>query len=325
MITSYYRAPEGHIQTQLSTEAIALAARSGQGLLWLDLEAVDRSEASVLEDPFGFHHLAIDDCFNRHVDPPKIDDFGDYLFIIAQAVDFEAADGRIATTELDLFLGPNYVVSFHSKRLPFVDEMRRRCDSDGPELWRGADFLAHALVDAMVDDFLPVVEQLDDLLEPIEERVLHNPQPATLQEILLLKRNAQRLRRTIVPQRDVMNRLSRGEFPRLVRPEAGIYFRDIYDHTVRVEQFVESLRDLADGVLSSYLSSINNRMNEVMKIFAGVAAIFLPATLIASIYGMNFLQPWPSFTWNGGFYLALSLMVAVAVVMLSFFRWRHWF
>jgi magnesium transporter len=324
VITSYYRAPEGHIQTKLGTEAIAQALRSGQGLLWLDLEAVERPEGAVLEQPFGFHHLAIDDCFNRHVDPPKIDDFGDYLFIIAQAVDFEALGDRIATTELDLFLGPNYVVSFHSKPLPFVEELRRRCDSDGPELKRGAEFLAHALLDAMVDDFQPIVEQLDDRLEPIEEHVLRNPQPATLQDILLLKRNAQRLRRTIIPQRDVMNRLSRGEFPRLIRPEANVYFRDIYDHTVRVEQLVESLRDLADGVLNSYLSSINNRMNEIMKTLSVVAAFFLPLTFIASIYGMNF-EHMPELGWRIGYYGVLAIMAVVAASLFVFFRWRRWF
>jgi len=324
MISSYYRTPGGTIQATVTHETLSQALRAGEGLIWVDLEAVEREEAELLSETFGFHHLAIDDCFNRHIDPPKIDDYGDYLFIIAQAVDYAERAEQLLTTELDVFLGRNYVVSFHSKHLPFVDSLRHRCEEDGPELRRGADFLAHALLDALVDDFLPVVEELDEALEPLEERVLHRPESSTLQDILLLKRNAQRLRRTIIPQRDVMNRLSRGEFPRLITPDATLYFRDIYDHTVRVEQFVESLRDLADGVLNSYLSSVNNRMNEVMKTLSVVAGIFLPLTLIASIYGMNF-ENMPELGWEWGYFGILGVIATVGLGLAALFRRRGWF
>jgi magnesium transporter len=324
MITSHFRAADGAISTGLSEDALRDTLATPDGLLWVDLESSSRDEGALLSEIFRFHHLAIDDCFNKHIDPARIDDYGDYIFIIAQAIIYHERTEQLETTELNLFLGPNYVVSFHEQPLPFVSEVRRRCEENGLELVRGADFLAHALLDALVDDYQPAVEQLDDTLTRVEELVLARPQPVVLQEVLVLKRNVQRLRRTIIPQRDVVNRIARGEFPRVVRPESFIYYRDIYDHVVRVEQLVESVRDLADGVLNTYLSAVNNRMNEVMKTLSVVATILLPLTFIASIYGMNF-EHMPELAWRYGYFAILGAMALVALGMVVFFRLRRWF
>jgi len=324
MISSLLRSADGRLTSPVGEEMMRAAVASGDELLWVDLEAVDREEASLLSQVFDFHHLAIDDCFNRHIDPAKIDDYGPYLFLIAQAIHYEPRRERLEATELDLFLGPNYVVSFHQQPLPCLHELRRRCQENGPELARGADFLAHALLDALVDGYQPAVEELDETLERLEELVLAQPRSTFLEEILLLKRNVQRLRRTLIPQRDVVNRIARGEFPQVVRPESHIYFRDVYDHVVRVEELVESVRDLADGVLHTYLSAVNNRMNEVMKTFSVVAAIFLPLTLIASIYGMNF-ENMPELGWQWGYFGILGAMAAIALGLVIFFRVRRWF
>ena len=325
MITTYYRAPDGTVQSPVTDDAMRQALASKQGLLWVDIESATQDEAGgLLAEVFGFHPLAIDDCFNLHIDPAKVDDYGDYIFIVAQAISYESSTEQLRTTELDLFLGPNYVVSFHNEPLAFVNDVRRRCDSDGMELKRGADFLAHALLDALVDAYQPAVDQLDDTLTHVEEAVLARPEPPLLQEILLLKHNVQRLRRMILPQRDVVNRISRGEYPSVVRGEMNIYFRDIYDHVVRVEELMESVRDLADGVLNTYLSALNNRMNEVMKTLSVVATILLPMTFIASVYGMNF-QNMPELAWHLGYYLALASMALLGVGMVVFVRLRRWF
>jgi magnesium transporter len=325
MITTYYRAPDGAVQSPVSDDAMRKALASKQGLLWVDIESATQVEAAgLLAETFGFHPLAIDDCFNVHVDPAKVDDYGNYIFVIAQAIGYESSKEELETTELDLFLGSNYVVSFHSQPLPFVNDLRRRIDQDSPEATRGADFLAHALLDALVDAYQPAVDQLDDMLTRVEERVLARPDQSLLQEVLLLKHNVQRLRRTILPQRDVVNRISRGEFPSVIRSEMNIYFRDIYDHVVRVQELMESVRDLADGVLNTYLSSVNNRMNEVMKTLSVVATILLPLTFIASIYGMNF-EHMPELTWHFGYFIVLGAMAAVAAGMVAFFRLRRWF
>jgi len=325
MITSFYHTPDGSVARDLSTEVMAKAIERSGGLLWVDLEGADAAEARpILDGVFHFHHLAVDDCLNPHIDTPKIDDYGQYLFVISQGIRFHARSERLETTELDLFLGPNYVVSFHSHRLAAVDDVRRRATENGPLASRGADFLTHALLDALVDQFQPVVAEMDQAVDALEEAVLTNPQQRLLHDMLLLKRNSQRLRRTLLPQRDAVNRFARGEFPRLVSEETHMYFRDIYDHVVRVEDMVESLRDLTESVLGTYLSAINNRMNEVMKVLSIVATIILPLTLISGIYGTNF-ENLPELGWQWGYFGMLGAMAIIALGLVAFFRWRRWF
>jgi len=325
MITSFYRSPDGSVGRDLSTEEMAKAIERSGGLLWVDLEGADAAEARpILDGVFHFHHLAVDDCLNPHIDPPKIDDYGQYLFVISQGIRFHARSERLETTELDLFLGPNYVVSFHSHRLAAVDDVRRRATEDGPLASRGADFLTHALLDGLVDQFQPVVAEMDQAVDALEEAVLTNPQQRLLHDMLLLKRNSQRLRRTLLPQRDAVNRFARGEFPRLVSEETHMYFRDIYDHVVRVEDMVESLRDLTESVLGTYLSAINNRMNEVMKVLSIAATIILPLTLISGIYGTNF-ENLPELGWQWGYFGMLAAMAVITLGLIAFFRWRRWF
>jgi magnesium transporter len=325
LIRSYFRRADGQVTGDLAPSQMKEAIASSGGLLWVDLEDSDAAEArAILEDVFHFHHLAVDDCLNRHVDTPKIDDYGQYLFIISQGIRFHARSERLETTELDVFLGPNYVVSFHSHPLAAVRDVWRRVGEDGPLAGRGTDFLVHALLDAVVDQFQPVVEEMDQAVDALEEAVLANPQQRLLHDMLLLKRNTQRLRRTLLPQRDAVNRFARGEFPRLVSEETHIYFRDIYDHVVRVEDMVESLRDLTESVLGTYLSAVNNRMNEVMKVLSIVATIILPLTLITGIYGTNF-KNLPELGWQWGYFGMLGAMAIIALALVAFFRWRRWF
>ncbi|HKZ27893.1 MAG TPA: magnesium/cobalt transporter CorA [Rubrobacteraceae bacterium] len=325
MITSFYRSPDGDVRRDLSPEEMTRALERPGGLLWVDLEGPEPEQArSLLDGVFSFHHLAVDDCLNPHVDPPKIDDYGQYLFIISQGIRFHARSERLETTELDIFLGPNYVVSFHSHHLAAVDDVRQRATEEGPLAGRSPDLLVHALLDALVDQFQPVVAEMDQAVDALEEAVLANPQQRLLHDMLLLKRNAQRLRRTLLPQRDAVNRFARGEFPRLVSEETHIYFRDIYDHVVRVEDMVESLRDLTESVLGTYLSAVNNRMNEVMKVLSIVATIILPLTLISGIYGTNF-ENLPELGWQWGYFGMLGAMAVIALGLVAFFRWRKWF
>ncbi|HZP58474.1 MAG TPA: magnesium/cobalt transporter CorA [Dehalococcoidia bacterium] len=324
MIRSAYRDAAGDVRFDLAPEALRRAACDESGLLWVDLEAEPRASGEpLLRDVFGFHELTIDDCYNTLIDPPKVDDYRRYLFLIVHAVRYDEAAQRLGTTELDLYLGAHFVVTFHHLPLRSVDDVWRRAERRNLVLDDGADFLAHALIDVVVDEFHPVVETLDEQVALIEEVVIDRPQRETLQEVLRLKRNAQRLKRSILPQRDVVNRFSRGEYPHLVRPERLMYFRDVYDHTVRVEETIEGLRDLADSALNTYLSAVNNRINEVMKTLAIVTVIFLPLTLIAGIYGTNF-RHLPEYTWRWGYFGMLGAMAVIAVGLIAWFRWRRW-
>ncbi len=326
MITSCFRAADGKLRLDLPVEEMRAAVADAGGLLWVDIAAVGgRSEGeSLLRDLFGFHPLTIDDCYNTIIDPPKVDDYGDYLFLIVHNVRYEADARRLVTSELDMYIGPNYVVTLHKTPLQSVMEIRRRAENHSLVLDHGAAFLAHALFDVVVDEFHPVVEALDDQVAAAQEAVLAQPKQAVLQEVLQLKRNAQRLKRSILPQRDVANRFARGEYARLIAPESLMYFRDIYDHTVRVDEMIDSVRDLSESALNTYLSSVNNRINEVMKTLAIVAVIFLPLTLVASVYGTNFEDTFPAYGWAPGFYGMIASFVAIAVALLIWFRFRRW-
>ncbi|MDP2675723.1 MAG: magnesium/cobalt transporter CorA [Dehalococcoidia bacterium] len=320
-----YRSGAGAVSQPANEAALRAALEDTAGLLWVDLFIHSEADAAVLRDVFHFHPLTIEDCLSPHVDPAKIDDHGDYLFIVVQALDEYRPDAEIRSVEVNFYLGPNYVVSSRREPVSAIDQFRDRCRQDEYVLSHPADWLLHGLLDALVDEYLPVVDAIDDTIDALEEAVLHNPDGGILHQIMMVKRNALRLRRAATPQRDIMNRLSRHEYPKFISEETAIYYRDIYDHLVRVEYLIEALRDLADGALNTYLSVVSNRLNEVMKVLTAAAAVFLPLTLISGIYGMNFSHnQFPGFGELWGFAAVVGTMVAIALAMLAFFRSRRW-
>ena len=289
-ISGYYRASSGAI-TAIKGEDddfLRRALADRDGLLWVDLQINEVDDGRILSEIFSFHPLTIEDAVEPRVDPAKIDDYGDYIFVVVQALTEYSRGRELETVEVDFYLGPNYVVSCHRFPVPAIAAFHERCRRGEHLLSRSADSLLHNLMDAMVDEYLPIVDQVDETIDQIETAVLDKADQSLLREILIVKRNTLRLRRATTPQRDILNRLSRGEFPQLIREENAIYFRDVYDHLVRIEFLVEAVRDLADGALQTYLSVVSNRLNEVVKWLTVGATIILPLTLIAGIYGMNF-------------------------------------
>jgi magnesium transporter len=324
-IRSLHRAADGTLTEGEGREFVEQALAQPDGLLWVDFYIVSEADGKFLSEVFQFHPLTIEDCVSTVVDPAKVDDYGNYLFIVVQALSEYVPGHELKAVEVDFYLAPNYVVSCHRESVPAIERYMQRCIRDEHLLSRGADWLLHGLLDSLVDEFLPIVDAVDDTIDSVEEKVLDHPDTNDLRQIMTVKRNALRLRRATTPQRDIMNRLSRGEFPKLVRGETSIYFRDIYDHLVRIEYLVEALRDLADGALQTYLSVVSNRLNEVMKVLTAAAAIFIPLTLISGIYGMNFEDnQFPSFTAPWGFGATVGAMLVIAVSMLVYFRWRKW-
>lgn len=324
-LTAFYRSADGAFSQPTDTDALRAALADTAGLLWVDLLIGSEADAALLRDVFHFHPLTIEDCLSPHVDPAKIDDHDDYLFVVVQALGDYHPDRELTVLEVDSYLGRNYVVSCHRETVGSIQHFQERCRRDEYVLSHSADWLLHGLLDALVDEYLPVVDAVDDTIDELEEDVLHGPDGAALQRIMMVKRNTLRLRRAATPQRDIMNRLSRGEYPKLIREETAIYYRDIYDHLVRVEYLVEALRDLADGALNTYLSVVSNRLNEVMKVLTAAATVFLPLTLIASIYGMN-LTPgfWPPSDSEWGFGAAVAVILVLAIALLAYFRYRRW-
>ena len=324
-LTAFHRSGGGTVTQPADAETIRAALEDTAGVIWLDLLIQSEADTGVLRDVFGFHPLTIDDCVSPHVDPAKIDDHGEYLFVVVQAIAEFDPERELEPLEVDFYLGPNYVVSCHRQPLPAIEHYHERCRQDEYVLSHSADWLLHGLLDAVVDEYLPVVDAVDDAIDEVEDAVLRRPDSRVLQEIMLVKRNAMRLRRATIPQRDIMARLSRGEYPKLIRPETAIYYRDIYDHLVRVEYLIEALRDLADGALNTYLSVVSNRLNEVMKVLTVAVVPLTVGTLISGIFGMNLTAGfWPPSDSEWGFGAVIAFMVVVAALTLAYFRYRRW-
>ena len=319
------RTGDGKVIRTEDPDVLSRALEDKNGLVWVDLTVQSDEDAWVLRDVFHFHELTIEDCVSPRIDPAKVDDYGSYLFIIVQAVTEYRFGEEMEPVEVDFYLGPNYVVSCRREPVPAIPQYRERCRRDESLLSQPPDRLLHGLLDAIVDEYLPIVDKVDDDIDSLESLILRRPETSLLQHILTVKRNALRLRRATIPQRDIMNRLSRNEFPQLIRPEMAMYYRDVYDHLVRIEYLVEALRDIADGALNTYLSVVSNRVNAVMKVLTAAATVFLPLTLISGIYGMNFeSNQFPSFDASWGFTAVVAFMITVAVSLLAFFRWRNW-
>jgi magnesium transporter len=321
-ITSYYLGPDGEVRGNLSAEEIGAAYRSGKGLLWVDIDEITPEDGAFLEQTFGFHPLAVEDCVSANIHSPKVDDFGEYLFIIVHGINYAAESEVVETSELNVFLGANFVVSSHNLTMYSIGAVKHSVEANGRVMRQGADFLVHAMIDALIDNVMPAIDRMTEIAEEIEEQVVRNPHPSTLEAVLKLKRSAIRLHRVMAPQREVLNRISRGEF-RLVSGDARIFFRDIYDHIVRIEDLNQTVRDMTDNALATYLSSVANRQNEVMKVLSIVAAIFLPLTLLAGIYGMNF-ENMPELRTQWGYFVVLGVIGAVILTVVLLFWLRGW-
>lgn len=330
------QAPEGEIFIIYRPAAGPLVETSDPGvlrqaladtgcLLWLDLHVRSEADGAILADPFAFHPLTIEDSVADRMDAAKIDDHGEYIFIVVQALQGYVEHEELQAVEVDLYLGANYVVSCHRAGLAAIEQFRDRCRRDDSLMARGSDWLLHGILDAIVDEYLPIVDAVDDTIDQLESRVLEAPDQALLQQIMMVKRNSLRLRRATAPQREIMSRLARGEFPRLIKPETSIYFRDIYDHLVHVEYLIEALRDVADGALQTYLSVISNRLNEVMKILTVAFVPLTIGTLISGIYGMNLTEGfWPPSDSTWGFGAVVAAILAAGLLTLAYFRSRRW-
>ncbi|MBI2935361.1 MAG: magnesium/cobalt transporter CorA [Chloroflexi bacterium] len=322
---AYYMSPEGALRRSLSREELTSAFHSKHGLLWVDIEGTTEEDGRFLEQGLGFHQLPVEDCVNPGIHAPKVDDFGDYLFVIVHGINYAAEADIVETMEMELFIGAHFVVSNHNFPLHSVEAVQRLVEEEGRLLRRGSDFLAYALIDALVDSVLPTIDRMGEFADAIEDEAIYRPQRATLAAVMKLKRSALRLHRVMAPQRDLLNRLSRREFP-LIRDEALIFYRDIYDHIVRIEDLNQSLRERADHAMATYLSSVANRQNETMKLLSIVASIFMPMTLVAGIYGMNF-ENMPELKWPWGYYAVLGMLGAIAVATIAIFwaqRWVTW-
>jgi len=317
-----YRDQSGTLHQDLDEERLTDALRDTAGMLWLHLSHFDDDDASLLERVFNFHPLAIRDCLDATYQRPKVDDYGDYLFVMLHGIDQEATYELVETTELDLFVGPNYVVSSSLGQLPGIERLVERTREQPHRLERGAALMAHNVIDILVDEMAPTIDRMGEVADAVEEEALEDPRHHVMDAIMRLKRSALRVHRIVAPQRDVLQRLGRGEFAQL-GPDVAPYLRDVYDHLVRIEDLVQMLRERADNALTIYLSSVSIRQNETMRALSIVAAIFLPLALVTGVYGMNF-DHMPELHWRLGYFGVLIGMAVYAAAIFYWFWARTW-
>ncbi len=303
--------------------AEAQARQRHRTSLWLNVHGLhDTAVMGEIGKRFNLHPLVLEDILHTG-QRAKVESYGDYLYIVLRFADYDAASRQVVQEQVSLVLGADFLLTFQERSSGAFDAIRGRLRSDGSPLRaQGADYLAYSLIDAIVDRYFAVLESLSDLAEDLEEKALVSASPAVLAEITHLKREATTLRRAVWPLRETVNQLARGDFA-LFRSATLPYLRDVYDHSVHVLESVEAIRDLVGDMMDIYLSSVSNRLNAEVRILTVITTVFVPATLIASIFGMNFHRM-PLLDEPDGFYVALAMMAAAAVTMGALFWRRNW-
>lgn len=329
-ITAIHYTPNTYTEEKIDDLDDFLSAPPGDGILWINVDGL--GDVSVLEklgQHLNLHPLALEDVLNVP-QRSKMEDYGDYAFVVFRMAFVEAAmQGRME--QVSLFLGSSYVLTFqeeaeHDTFEPVRNRLRHR---RGKIRYRGADYLAYALLDAAIDSFFPVLEALGENLEALEEVVLEVPTRETMEAIHSVRRTLTHLRRSMWPAREAVQAFARSESEWITEP-TRLFLRDCADHVLQVLDILESYRDLAGNLMETYLSSQSYRMNEVMKVLTIIATIFIPLTFIAGIYGMNFdasKSPWnmPELQWYWGYPFSLALMATLALCLVLFFRRKGWF
>ena len=325
MIRTAFFEPNHPIKFLKTINEISDYRDSKTGFLWVSLEAATEEEILlILRDTFKFHPLTIEDCQSTGYQVAKLDDFISYVFIIAHAIKPTQDFNQLDTLELNLYVGENYLVTCTTdSQMPPIEKTWERVEKDFRLSNFGPDFLCHAVLDILVDEYMPLIDQMEDEIEWLEESVLEKPSPATLARLLDLKHSIMSLRRLIAPQREMINRLTRDEFSQ-IDPQSRYYFRDIYDHLVRIQDLADTIRDIVSGTMDIYLNSTNLRLNEVMKVLTIISTIFLPLSFISGVFGMNFKNI-PTAMHPLGFYMTVFGMLVIALGMLWYFKWRKWY
>jgi magnesium transporter len=315
--------PDGTVEACLRPARLIEALKGG-GSLWVDIDSNDRAQLALLEKAFGFHHLAIEDTLSPRT-RVKLEEYGSYLFLVVSSVRFDqSTDDPYDVNTLNLygFLGQNYLVTVHGAPVRAVDEMQHRIERSPDVIQRGIAMVAHGVLDTVVDEFLPMVDQVDDLVDKLEERLFEAYDEKAIKDIFAVKRLVVQLRRHLGPLREVLNVLTNRPHT-CISSQAQVYFRDVYDHTIRIVESLESVRDLVATVLDTYLTQASNRMNRVMKQLTVVATISLPLVVVGGMFGMNFAGI-PLAHSPMGFLFGVAIQLVLAVLMFVFIRRRGW-
>ncbi|HAY32528.1 MAG TPA: magnesium/cobalt transporter CorA [Ignavibacteria bacterium] len=324
--TTVYNSEKGLFS--ISGDTLTKWDYENQDIVWTDIHDVTSEETSrLLKDTFQFHPLAIEDSYkyirDHAVHHPKIDDFEKYLFIVFNGIQADESGKKYSIFSLSCFLGKNFLVTIHNEKGENTISKNIKNYISESAFKKGPDFILNLILDEIVDRYYPVLDHIEAEIDTVESRIFKEmPSNRNLLSILNLKKELIKLRRISSYQKEILYKLSRRETD-LISLEESVYYRNVYDHLVRVADTAESYRDYVSGILDSYLSVVNNKMNEVMKFLTIIATIMLPLTLITGIFGMNF-HTIPFLQSEFGFYISIILMIIVATVMLGWFRYKKW-
>ena len=326
MIRTLIRDEEGNIETDIDVYELEEKLQDPGNLFWVDMSSLSTAVVEeTLKEIFAFHPLSVDDALNEtHV--PKVDEWNDYLYLVLRAAELvrdEDGDQALLVPELDIFLGSNFLVTCSWVHIKALDRVWNHCEMDERWLARGPDFLLYHVADELVADMIDIVEQMHASLDEIEEEIFGEASSDMLEELFTLKRNVLKLQRIVMPQRDVLQKLSRNKYG-VIDDSERMYFRDVYDHLQRLYDLLDELVILVGSALDTYLSVVNNRMNDVMKTLTVITALFMPLAFISGFFGMNFFQSAADFSvWTSRVAFAVAMIVMLLIPALMYWWMRH--
>ena len=314
---------EGSLAESDHADVTSLPALDDAVVYWINVERWgDSGVVEAVGDRFGIHPLILEDILND-MQRPKVDDFGEYLFIVVKMLDYDAQEESVRAEQLSLILRSNVVISFQDPGGDLFEPIRERLRGAKGRVRRsGADYLAYVLIDAVVDNYFSILEKLGEQIEVLEDELVAQPTRTTLQALHDLKREMIYLRQSAWPLREIVSQLQRGGSP-LIADSTQLYLRDVYDHTIHIMDMVETFREMLSGMVDLYLSSISNRMNEIMKLLTIISTVFIPLTFLAGMYGMNF-KHMPELDWRWSYPTLWVIMTVIVLVMVRYFRRKGW-
>lgn len=318
MIRSLYYLKD-NLEKNISIDKVKNILGEKQGTLFFDLKIENKDDFKILEE-FGFHPLAIEDCISEEK-RAKIEEYDGYFFIVVNCLHPEK-NGEFTLSEVDIFVSKNYLLTVHKEEVPIINSIWERCEKNLKILEKGTDLILYYLLDTIVDQFFPAMEEIENKIENIEEKITKKPSSDVLGEIFLLRRALTNLRRVISPHRELFSILISRSIP-FVKPTTLVYLRDVYDHIIRIYEMIDVSREMMTVLLETYLSTISNKMSEVIKILTVIGTIFMPLTFLTGIYGMNF-RYFPEIEWRYGYILFWTISILIIISMVLFFRKKKW-
>ena len=290
---------------------------------WINIEGItDNGTLGNLLKCFQLHPLVIEDIFNTN-QRPKIEDYVDYIYLVMKNIYLIEKKDKLHSEQISIIIGKNFIITFLEKDGIFLKNIYEKLENEKSRLRKsGIDFLAYSLIDNFVDNYFDIIENIGEKIEYLEEKLVKNPSQALLQKIHAIKKDMIFIRKTVWPLREVINLLERGEIGS-ISDNTRIYLRDVYDHIIQIVDIIETYRDIVSGMIDIYLSSISNRLNEVMKVLTIISTIFIPLTFITGIYGMNF-RFMPEIDYKFGYFIVIGVCLIVVIVMLLYFKRKKW-